>query len=70
MNDQNCGGPRFIVHQKKYIENSHWPLNPQYLIKFEKNTRCKIILKKTTGHFVNEESKIGLLVTRPTYLTK
>ena len=67
VNDQNCGGPRFIVHQKKYIENSHWPLNPQYLIKFEKNTRCKIILKKTTGHFVNEESKIGLLVTRPTY---
>ena len=67
VNDQNSGGPRFIVHQRKYIENSHWPLNPQYLIKFEKNTRCKIILKKTTGHFVNEESKIGLLVTRPTY---
>ena len=67
VNDQNSGGPRFIIHQKKYIENSHWPLNPQYLIKFEKNTRCKIILKKTTGHFVNEESKIGLLVTRPTY---
>ena len=67
VNDQNAGGPRFVVHQKRYIENSSWPLNPQYLIKFEKNTRCKIILKKTTGHFVNEESKIGLLVTKPTY---
>ena len=42
-------------------------MNPQYLVKFEKNTKCKIILKKTTGHFVNEESKIGLLITRPTY---
>ena len=67
INDQNAGGPRFVVHQKKYIENSHWPLNPQYLVKFEKNTKCKIILKKTSGYFVNEESKIGLLVTRPTY---
>ena len=67
VNEQNSGGPRFVIHQKKYIENSHWPLNPQYLVKFEKNTKCKIILKKTTGHFVNEESKIGLLITRPTY---
>ena len=65
VNDQNSGGPRFVIHQKKYIENSHWPLNP--LVKFDKNTKCKIILKKTTGHFVNEESKIGLLITRPTY---
>ena len=67
VNDQNSGGPRFVIHQKKYIENSHWPLNPQYLVKFDKNCKCKIILKKTTGHFVNEESKIGLLITRPTY---
>ena len=65
--NENSGGPRFIINKKKYIENSHWPLNPQYLVRFEKNTKCKIILKKTTGHFVNEESKIGLLVTRPTY---
>ena len=67
VNEVNSGGPRFVVQQKKYIENSHWPLNPQYLVKFDKNTKCKIILKKTTGHFVNEESKIGLLITKPTY---
>ena len=67
VNEVNSGGPRFVIQQKKYIENSHWPLNPQYLVKFDKNTKCKIILKKTTGHFVNEESKIGLLITKPTY---
>ena len=67
VNEVNSGGPRFVIQQKKYVENSHWPLNPQYLVRFDKNTKCKIILKKTTGHFVNEESKIGLLITRPTY---
>ena len=67
VNGQNSGGSRFVVHQKKYIENSHWPLNPQYMIKFDKNTKCKIILKKTYGHFSGEESRVGLLVTKPTY---
>lgn len=44
-----------------------WPINPQYLIKFEGNIKCKIILRKTNGHFANEESKVGILITKPSY---
>lgn len=63
----STGGPRFSIKKKKYAENPRWPLNPQYLVGFESNTKCKIILRKTTGHFANEESKVGLLITKPTY---
>jgi hypothetical protein len=44
-----------------------WPINPQYLIKFDGNIKCKIILRKTNGHFANEESKVGILITKPSY---
>ena len=67
INQQTSGGPRFIVNKKRYVENSLWPINPQYLIKFEGNIKCKIILRKTNGHFANEESKVGILITKPSY---
>ena len=61
------GGPRFIINKKKYVENPHWPNNPQYMIKFDGNVKCKIILRKVTGHFANEETKVGLILTKPSY---
>ena len=60
-------GPRYVINKKKYVENPHWPNNPQYLIKFDDNVRCKIILRKVGGHFANEETKVGLLITKPSY---
>ena len=67
INGISSGGPRFILNKKKYIENSHWPNNPQYLIKYKGNVKCKIILRKVSGHFANEETKVGLIITKPTY---
>ena len=43
--------------KKKYIENSHWPLNHQYLVKFEKNTKCKIILNKQLDILLTKNQK-------------
>ena len=67
VNGVTSGGPRYIINKKKYVENPHWPNNPQYLIKFDDNVRCKIILRKVGGHFANEETKVGLLITKPSY---
>ena len=67
VNGISSGGPRFILNKKKYVENSHWPNNPQYLIKYKGNVKCKIILKKVGGHFANEETKVGLIITKPSY---
>ena len=60
-----AGGARYITERNKTRENSKWPINPQYLITFDKNISMKIILKKTTGHFSVEENKIGFLLTKP-----
>ncbi len=66
-NEEFSGGPRFVLKNKQWVENPHWPLNPQYMIKFNGNNKCKIILKKVSGHMAHEETKVGLLVTKPTY---
>ena len=63
--EMTSGGARYITEKKGLVENSKWPINPQFLITFEKNTIMKIILKKTTGHFSIEENKIGFLLTKP-----
>ena len=60
-----AGGARYITERNKTRENSNWPINPQYLITFDKNIAMKIILKKTNGHFSMEENKIGFLLTKP-----
>ena len=60
-----AGGARYITERNKTRENSKWPINPQYLITFDKNISMKIILKKTNGHFSVEENKIGFLLTKP-----
>ena len=60
-----AGGARYITDRNKTRENSRWPINPQYLITFDKNIAMKIILKKTNGHFSVEENKIGFLLTKP-----
>ena len=60
-----AGGARYITDRNKTRENSNWPINPQYLITFDKNISMKIILKKTNGHFSVEENKIGFLLTKP-----
>ena len=60
-----AGGARYITERGKTGENSKWPINPQYLITFDKNISMKIILKKTNGHFSVEENKIGFLMTKP-----
>lgn len=41
----NSGGPRFIVNKSKtkYVENPYWPINPQYLVKFNQNVKAKFI---------------------------
>ena len=60
-----AGGARYITDRGKTHENSKWPINPQYLITFDKNISMKIILKKTNGHFSVEDNKIGFLLTKP-----
>ena len=64
-----CGGRRFISDSSdnksgKLIENQYWPMNPQFLLRFDKGTNLKVIIKKTTGTF-SAESKIGLIITKP-----
>ena len=61
----SAGGARYITDRGKTRENSKWPINPQYLITFDKNISMKIILKKTNGHFSVEDNKIGFLMTKP-----
>ena len=61
----SAGGARYITDRGKTRENSNWPINPQYLITFDKNISMKIILKKTNGHFSVEDNKIGFLMTKP-----
>ena len=59
------GGARYLTEKGRIIENSKWPINPQFLITFEKNVQMKIILRKTKGHFSIEENKIGFILTKP-----
>ena len=66
----SAGGARYITERNKTRENSKWSINPQYLIKFDKNISMKIILKKTNGHFSVEENKIGFLLTKPEQFKK
>lgn len=68
-NNCTAGGARYIkdANKKKTVENSHWPINPQYLMTFDSNISMKIILRKQTGHFSNEETKVGFMLTKPTY---
>lgn len=63
----NAGGSRFLTESKALKENPYWPINPQYLIKFDHNVRTKIILRKQEGRSIAEECKIGVLITRPKY---
>jgi len=66
-NSHNSGGARFNKDETsgKTKENPHWPLNPQFLVNFEASSSLKIVVKKTTGHFLNEEIPIGFMVTKP-----
>lgn len=60
------GGGRFVKNlNNKYEENPNWTINPQYLLKFEENISLKIILRKINGHFSNENTNIGMLLTKP-----
>lgn len=75
--EKYCGGSRFLhVSQLnnmennkdskiiKLVENSHWPMNPQYLLHFKNSNNIKIIVRKTTGSYYHD-SKIGLIITKP-----
>jgi len=64
-NSQTNGGARYITNNKKTTENANWPINPQYLLKFDSSIFMKIIVRKTTGHFANEETKVGMMLTKP-----
>ena len=64
-NSSTNGGARYITNNKKTTENANWPINPQYLLKFDSSIFMKIIVRKTTGHFANEESKVGMMLTKP-----
>ena len=63
----SSGGSRFLSDSSSswLNENAFWPLNPQFLLKFDGNISLKIILRKTRGHISSEENKIGLIVTKP-----
>lgn len=66
--ENSYGGSRFLPESTydKLIENQYWPLNPQFLLKFDAGTSLKVILRKTfcVGN-TNEESKIGIILTKP-----
>ena len=68
FSDISYGGSRFMPEssQEKLIENQFWPLNPQFLLKFDVGTSLKVILRKTSclGN-TNEESRIGIILTKP-----
>lgn len=61
------GGGRFVRNSTngRMEENPNWPINPQYLLKFDTNVSLKIILRKISGHFSNENTNIGMLLTKP-----
>lgn len=66
-NNDNSGGRRFIsdnTSSNKLIENPFWPINPQFLIRFDSKTSIKLIIRKTNGTF-NSESKVGMMITKP-----
>jgi hypothetical protein len=63
----SAGGARYIKSSKgKVSENPHWPINPQYLLKFEHDISMKLILRKSFGRY-GEEEKIGMILTKPDY---
>lgn len=63
----SSGGGRFIKNASsgKYEENSNWPINPQYLLKFDSNVSLKIIVRKVNGHFSNENTNVGMILCKP-----
>ncbi len=63
----SSGGGRFVKNSinGKNEENPNWPINPQYLIKFETNVSLKIILRKINGHFSNENTSLGMILCKP-----
>ena len=65
--DSTAGGARYVkdIVKNKIIENPLWPLNPQFLIKFDQNVSMKIILRKLQGRFTYEDTKIGMILTKP-----
>ena len=67
LKEVTSGGPRFLIHKNKYVENPYWSINPQYLLKFNGNVRTKIILRKQGGHFANEETNVGIMITKPKF---
>ena len=60
-----AGGARYITEESRTFENPKWAINPQYLITFEKNVQMKIVVRKTTGRFSNEENRIGFILCKP-----
>jgi hypothetical protein len=61
-----AGGARYLKNKDNMtVENPYWPINPQYLLKFNRNTQMKIIIRKTTGQATFEEDMIGLILTKP-----
>jgi hypothetical protein len=65
--ESTAGGARFIKDQIKnsISENPTWPINPQFLIKFDQNVSMKIILRKLQGRVAHEDTKIGMILTKP-----
>jgi hypothetical protein len=65
--ESTAGGARYVKNNEtqRIVENPYWPINPQYLLKFEHNTSAKIILRKTCGIFTAEDDKIGMIITKP-----
>jgi hypothetical protein len=63
----SSGGGRFIKNSStwKMEENPNWPINPQYLLKFQNNVSLKIILRKVNGHFSNENTNVGMILCKP-----
>ena len=62
----SSGGGRFVKNiNNKNEENPNWTINPQYLLKFDANVSLKIILRKVNGHFSNENTNVGMLLTKP-----
>ncbi|MCQ2821515.1 MAG: hypothetical protein MJ252_30015 [archaeon] len=63
--DFTAGGARKNYEEKVVTENFKWPINPQYIITFEKNIRMKIVLRKTQGYSMGEGNSIGFILCKP-----
>jgi calpain len=69
FNETSWGGSRFLPNsnEERLYENPYWPINPQFLLKFNSGTKMKIILRTTSCAFreTYEENKIGMILTKP-----